>query len=133
MLCSSALKVYKEKTEVLPPQAYEMYGDDYRALTGLIPEDGRGSFVAFDCPRRLYLDTGLRPAFRFFTLQQWMSVNSPAFAERIHREFAESDVEWVMTFNLYTTPLVTSDIIEAKYELVAQSGNGIYRLYRLAD
>ena len=133
VLCSSALKVYKEKTEVLPPQAYEMYGDDYRALTGLIPEDGRGSFVAFDCPRRLYLDTGLRPAFRFFTLQQWMSVNSPAFAERIHREFAESDVEWVMTFNLYTTPLVTSDIIEAKYELVAQSENGIYRLYRLAD
>ena len=133
VLCSSALKVYKEKTEVLPPQAYEMYGDDYRALTGLIPEDGRSSFVAFDCPRRLYLDTGLRPAFRFFTLQQWMSVNSPAFAERIHSEFAESDVEWVMTFNLYTTPLVTSDIIEAKYEFVAQSENGIYRLYRLAD
>ena len=132
VLASSALKVYKAHTEILPMQAYEIYGDDYHELTDMIPEDGRESFVAFDCPRRLYLDTGLRPAFRFFTLQQWMSVNSPAFAETIHREFDESGVEWVLTFNLYSVPLVTTDIIEAKYVCVAQSENGIYRLYHLA-
>ena len=128
---SSALKVYKDKTEVLPPQAYEDYGDDYLPLIALIPEEGRESFIAFDCPRRIYLETGLRPALRFFTLQQWMCVNSPAFADKLRAEFDESDIEWVLTFSIYNVPLATDSIIEAKYELVAESENGIYKLYHL--
>ncbi len=133
VLVSSGLKIYKEKTEVQPAQAYEDYGDDYMPLLEMIPEEGRDSFVAFDCPRRLYLQSGLRPAFRFFTLQQWMCVNSPAFAETIRSEFAESNVEYVMTFNLYSVPLATSDIIAEKYTLVANSEYGLYSLYRLND
>lgn len=128
---SSALKVYKDKTEVLPPQAYEDYGDDYLPLIELIPEDGRESFIAFDCPRRIYLETGLRPSLRFFTLQQWMCVNSPSFAEALRTEFDESNIEWVLTFSIYSEPLAAEDIIEAKYSLVAQSENGIYKLYHL--
>lgn len=128
---SSALKVYKDKTEVLPPQAYEDYGDDYLPLIELIPEDGRESFIAFDCPRRIYLETGLRPSLRFFTLQQWMCVNSSSFAEALRTEFDESSIEWVLTFSIYSEPLAAADIIEAKYSLVAQSENGIYKLYHL--
>lgn len=130
---SSALKVYKDKTEVLPPQAYEDYGDDYLPLIELIPEDGRESFIAFDCPRRIYLETGLCPSLRFFTLQQWMCVNSPSFAEALRTEFDESEIKWVLTFNIYSEPLATEDIIEEKYTLVAQSENGIYRLYRFSE
>lgn len=128
---SSALKVYKDKTEVLPPQAYEDYADNYLPLIELIPEDGRESFIAFDCPRRIYLETGLRPSLRFFTLQQWMCVNSSSFAEALRTEFDESSIEWVLTFSIYSEPLAAADIIEAKYSLVAQSENGIYKLYHL--
>lgn len=132
VLLSCTAKIYKEKILVYPPQALENYGDDYMPLLAMIPEDSRGSFVAFDCPRRLYLQSGLRPAFRFFTLQQWMSINSPAFAETIRREFDESGVEWVMTFDLYhNIPLVTTDIIAAKYTRVAVSSGGLYSLYHL--
>ncbi len=131
VLISCGTKIYKEKTLVYPPQALEDYGDDYMPLLAMIPTDGRESFVAFDCPRRLYLQSGLRPAFRFFTLQQWMCVNSSVFAETIHREFDESDIEWVLTFDLYHTPLVTTDIIAAKYTRVAVSDGGLYSLYHL--
>ena len=131
VLVSCTAKIYKEKTLVYPPQALENYGDDYMPLLDMIPEEGRGSFVAFDCPRRLYLQSGLKPAFRFFTLQQWMCVNSPSFAETLHREFDESGIEWVLTFDLYHTPLVTTDIIAAKYTRVAVSPGGLYSLYHL--
>lgn len=131
VLFSCGTKIYKEKTIVYPPQAREDYGDDYMPLLDMIPEDGRGSFVAFDCPRRLYLQSGLRPAFRFFTLQQWMCVNSSVFAETIHREFDESNIEWVLTFDLYHTALVTTDIIAEKYTRVAVSDGGLYSLYHL--
>ena len=131
VLFSCGAKIYKEKTIVYPPQAREDYGDDYMPLLDMIPEDGRGSFVAFDCPRRLYLQSGLRPAFRFFTLQQWMCVNSSVFAETIHREFDESNIEWVLTFDLYHTALVTTDIIAEKYTRVAVSDGGLYSLYHL--
>jgi hypothetical protein len=80
----------------------------------MISEDRRDSFVAFDCHRRLYLQSGLRPAFRFFTLQQWMCVNSSAFAETLRSEFAKSDVEYVMTFDLDSEPSPTNDIIAEK-------------------
>lgn len=133
VLISCGAKVYKEKTLVYPPQALEEYGDDYIVLLDRIPENERDSFVAFDCPRRIYLKGDIMPAFRFFTLQQWMSTNSPAFAETIYREFDECNVKWVMTFNLYHTPLVTSDIISEKYTLVAQSEYGLYSLYRLNE
>ena len=99
----------------------------------MISEDRRDSFVAFDCHRRLYLQSGLRPAFRFFTLQQWMCVNSSAFAETLRSEFAKSDVEYVMTFNLDSEPYATSDIIAEKYTLVANSEHNLYSLYRLND
>ena len=131
VLFSCGAKIYKEKTVVYPPQAREDYGDDYMPLLDMIPEDGRGSFVAFDCPRRLYLQSGLRPAFRFFTLQQWMCVNSSVFAETIHREFDESNIEWLLTFDLYHTALVTTDIIAEKYTRVAVSDGGLYSLYHL--
>lgn len=132
-LMSAGLKAYKAKTLIMPPQAYEMYGDDYISLLAMIPEDERGSFVAFDCPRRIYLETGLRPAFRFFTLQQWMSINSEKFAGMIHAEFAQSNIKWVLTFNIYHQPLVTTDIIDASYELVGISENGLFQLYRLKE
>lgn len=133
VLVSCGAKVYKEKTLVYPPHALEEYGDDYMVLIEQIPQAERNSFVAFDCPRRLYLKADIMPAFRFYTLQQWMATNSAAFAETIHSEFDECDVKWVMTFNLYHSQLVTSDIIGEKYTLVAQSEYGLYSLYRLNE
>lgn len=133
LLISCSAKIIKDKTVVYPPQSREDYGDDYMPLLAMIPEDERESFIAFDCPRRLYLQSGLKPSFRFFTLQQWMSVNSEKFAEMLHTEFEESNVKWVLTFELYDVPLVTTDIINEKYTHIASSEYGIYSLYRLNE
>ena len=133
VLVSSGLKIYRLETDYKKPTAYayEDYGDDCTTLISFIPEDERDSFVAFDCPRRLYLKTGIKPAFRFFTLQQWMSSHSESFTETLRSEFEESNVKWVMTFNLYSDPFVTTDIINEKYTQVAETENGMYRLYCL--
>lgn len=133
VLISCAAKIYKDKTVVYPPQSREEYGDDYMPLLDMIPDDERDSFIAMDCPRRLYLKSDLKPAFRFFTLQQWMSVNSADFAAMLHDEFAESRVRWVLRFELYDVPLVTEDVIAESYTRVASSPAGIYSLYRLND
>lgn len=133
VLISCAAKIYKDKTVVYPPQSREEYGDDYMPLLEMIPDNERDSFIAMDCPRRLYLKSGLKPAFRFFTLQQWMSVNSADFADMLHDEFAESRVRWVLRFELYDVPLVTEDVIAESYTRVASSPAGIYSLYRLND
>lgn len=133
LLISCSAKIIKDKTVVYPPQSREDYGDDYMPLLAMIPQEERESFIAFDCPRRLYLQSGLKPSFRFFTLQQWMSVNSERFAEMLHTEFEESNVKWVLTFELYDVPLVTTDIINENYTRVASSEYGIYSLYRLNE
>ena len=83
VLTSSAYKSYKGFVTEQPPQAYEYYGDEYQSLLALIPEDGRESFIAIDCPRRIYLENDLRPSLRFFTLQTWMGLNSEELQDMI--------------------------------------------------
>ena len=135
-VCMSVLLLYScilmRRSENFPHTAKnEYYEDGYSEILALIPDDGRDSFIAFDCPRRLYLDTGLRPSFRFFTLQQWMSSNSPGFAAKLHDEFDESRIEWVLTI----APVYhqADDILAARYECVAETEHGIYRLYHLTS
>ncbi len=122
---SSGAKFYREHIQT--PEPYETYLEDYNGLIELVPEGERDSFVAFDCPRRLYLDENIRPAFRFFVLQRWMIANNPSIAETIHSEFAESGVEWVLTMEY---PPV-QDILDKEYELIARTPYGLYSLYHI--
>lgn len=127
---SSGVKVYNFVTDGVSPQEQEVYEDDYSELVSLIPDDGRDSFVAINCARRLYLEEDIRPSFRFFTLQQWMSRDRPDFAEEMRDEFVEARVEWVLRLDITPLPLI-DEVIESDYTLVAQSEHGIYGLYRL--
>lgn len=122
---SSGAKFFREHIQT--PEPYETYIEDYRSLIKLIPEDGRKSFVAFDCPRRLYLNEDIRPAFRFFVLQRWMIDNNPSFAATLRNEFSESGIEWVLTMEY---PPV-QDILDAEYDLIARTPYGLYSLYHL--
>jgi hypothetical protein len=134
VLCSAGLKVYKKFTVRLPDSAYEDiidYGDDYSDLIAMIPEDGRESFIAFNCPRKLYLEAGIRPAFKYFTLQEWMIGNSPELGAEMNSEFLRSDIEWVLSFEADGTNSSTRQILEERYSLVAASEHSVYKLYHL--
>ena len=122
---SSCVKFYREHIQT--PEPYETYIEDYHDLIKLVPDDGRESFIAFDCPRRMYLDEDIRPAFRFFVLQRWMIVNNPSLADIMRSEFAESGIEWVLTMEY---PPV-QDILDAEYDLIARTPYGLYSLYHL--
>lgn len=134
VLLSSGLRVYKNYTVRLPPSAYEEivdYGDGYEELVAMIPREGRDSFVAFNCPRRLYLEQELRPAFRFFTLQQWMMDNSPGLRETMETEFRQAGIQWVLSFDADRVNTTARELLEEGYELVAQSPHQVYKLYHL--
>lgn len=134
VLLSSGLRVYKNYTVRLPPSAYEEivdYGDGYEELVAMIPREGRDSFVAFNCPRRLYLEQELRPAFRFFTLQQWMMDNSPGLRETMEEEFRQAEIQWVLSFDADEINTTVRQLLEEGYDLVAQSPHQVYKLYHL--
>ena len=134
VLLSSGLRVYKNYTVRLPDSAYEEivdYGDGYEELVALIPREGRDSFVAFNCPRRLYLEQELRPAFRFFTLQQWMMDNSPGLWETVEAEFRQAEIQWVLSFDADQVNTGVRELLEEGYDLVAQSPHQVYKLYHL--
>ena len=97
----------------------------------MIPREGRDSFVAFNCPRRLYLEQELRPAFRFFTLQQWMMDNSPSLSQTMEAEFRQAEIQWVLSFDADRVNTTARELLEEGYELVAQSPHQVYKLYHL--
>ena len=134
VLLSSGLRVYKNYTVRLPDSAYEEmvdHGDGYEELVALIPQEGRDSFVAFNCPRRLYLEQELRPAFRFFTLQQWMMDNSPSLSQTMEAEFRQAEIQWVLSFDADGVNAGVREMLEDGYDLVAQSSHQVYKLYHL--
>lgn len=134
VLLSSGLRVYKNYTVRLPDSAYEEivdYGDGYEELVALIPQEERDSFVAFNCPRRLYLEQELRPAFRFFTLQQWMMDNSPSLSQTMETEFRKAELRWVLSFDADGVNAGVREMLEEGYDLVAQSPHQVYKLYHL--
>ena len=134
VLLSSGLRVYKNYTVRLPDSAYEEivdYGDGYEELVALIPQEERDSFVAFNCPRRLYLEQELRPAFRFFTLQQWMMDNSPSLSQTMEAEFRQAEIQWVLSFDADGVNAGVREMLEEGYDLVAQSPHQVYKLYHL--
>lgn len=134
VLLSAGLRVYKNYTVRLPDAAYEEmvdYGDGYEELAALIPQEERDSFVAFNCPRRLYLEQELRPAFRFFTLQQWMMDNSPGLSQTMEAEFRQAEVQWVLSFDADGVNAGVREMLEDGYDLVAQSPHQVYKLYHL--
>lgn len=131
VLASCLYKTYKAFVTEQPAQAYEYYGDEYGSLLALLPEEGRESFIAIDCPRRIYLENDLRPDFRFFTLQTWMGLNSDEMQDRLCAELYESRVEWLLLMDMGQPRL--PELIRENYELIAESEKGIYELYKLKN
>ena len=132
LLASSGLKAYKSLTVYVPPQAYEDivdYGDDYSELVSMVPEEDRDSFVAFNCYRSLYLENDIRPAFRFFVLQQWMISNSPELEKQMTMEFNEADIKWVLSFEPDGANGYVREMLGDDYVCVAGTEHQAYRLY----
>ena len=132
LLASSGLKAYKNLTVYVPPQAYEDivdYEDDYSELVSMVPEEDRDSFVAFNCYRSLYLENDIRPAFRFFVLQQWMISNSPELGKKMTMEFKEADIKWVLSFEPDGANGYVREMLGDDYACVADTEHQAYRLY----
>lgn len=129
VFASCMYKIYNSFIVNHPTFDYEYYGDECESLIALLPEDGRESFVAIDCPRSIYLEYDLCPALRFFTLQTWMGSNNVEFLDMFCKELDESNVRWILYMDV-DKPRIP-ELISKKYELVGVSKYGVFKLYTL--
>lgn len=60
-----------------------------------IPEDYKESFIAYNCTHDIYIYNDIRPYYRFFTLQDFESKNSPSLQVKLREEFS-GDVKWIL-------------------------------------
>ncbi len=72
------------------------FEDPYAALLGKIPQNERDSFVAYNCTTNIYLLHGLKPACRFFYLQDWMVEQGPGLRPRLVADFERRGVKWIL-------------------------------------
>ncbi|MGI6243843.1 MAG: hypothetical protein ACOYJK_09995 [Prevotella sp.] len=60
-----------------------------------IPEDYKDSFIAYNCTHDIYIYNDIRPYYRFFTLQDFESKNSPSLQAKLKEEF-NGNVKWIL-------------------------------------
>lgn len=99
----------------------------YRAFLSDVPKTYKQSFVAYNCHSDFYLYEGIRPACRFFTLQDFESQSSPSLRQKQRADFGRCAAEWIM---VQGTAQRITDILEKRYRVVKADKNAGLRLYR---
>lgn len=97
----------------------------------LIPEEEKESFIAWNCPMGLYLEENLHPYYKYFFLQDWLGSRSESLNAEIHDVFFEGDVKWILISE--TEGVTIEDVLDLKYECVAEQTDTGYKLYTLKN
>lgn len=107
--------------------------DDWSDLIEKLPKDYKNSFVAYNCYPKIYLEEDIKPACRFFVLQDFASSCNENLIPKVVKSFDEANVKWILVLktNRY---FVIQDMINEKYEVydkkTCADGNE-YVLYKL--
>ena len=96
-------------------------------LIDSIPEEERDSFVAYECPVRLYLKCDILPYYRYFILQDFQARVSEELQKRIYELYSSGDVKWILTID--EAPDVIEEVLDKRYDCV-KTAEG-YLLYHL--
>lgn len=116
--------------------SYHLYDTLYRENTALatyrsflkdIPPSYKQSFVAYNCNPDFYLYEDIRPACRFFTLQDFESKSSPTLNQIMRESFGRCDAEWIMVAGKAER---ISDILAKRYKVVKEDKVNRLALYR---
>ncbi len=111
----------------------------YRQLidfSSQIPEDERGSVVAYNANPTIYLDMDISPACRFFAYQDWQAKFSESYVELLNEEFKTKKPLWIIVYSNKDTYI--QGILDTEYEVVSSEPefssleDNTLTLYRLA-
>ena len=112
----------------------------YRQLidfSSQIPEDERGSVVAYNANPTIYLDMDISPACRFFAYQDWQAGFSESYVELLNEEFKTKKPLWIIVYSNKDTYI--QGILNTEYEVVSSEPefssleDNTLTLYRLAQ
>lgn len=104
--------------------------DSYKYMTECIGDGYRKNFIAYNCDAGIYINYGLTPCCRFFSVQDWAVKNDVCMKKSLIDGFSSCNAEWLLIEGDLKTALVR-DIIAGKYELVRHNPGSEMRLYRL--
>ena len=108
------------------------FSDPYAKLMALVPADERDSFVAYNCATNIYLRYDMKPAYRFFYLQDWMAYQGPSLRKLLLDDFGSCRAKWIMTQGDVASMNI-SGLLASRYELVGRSEPFGVALFRLRD
>lgn len=101
-------------------------------LTSYIPADERDSVFGYDVSAAWFLQAGITPCFKIFTLQESWAAHYPEFGRQINEMMLTSPPKWVVIHNI---DIIESrqflNIINTGYTQIAQHGYDL--LYRRKD
>ena len=98
----------------------------------LVPTDERDSFVAYNCATNIYLRYDMKPAYRFFYLQDWMAYQGPSLRRLLLDDFGSCRAKWIMTQGDVGSMNI-GGLLASRYELVGRSEPFGVALFRLRD
>lgn len=68
----------------------------FREIVKQLPEDYKKSFLAYNCPPDIYIYENIKPACRFFTMQDWEVHCSSTLEPKMNVALEESKPEWIV-------------------------------------
>lgn len=111
------------------------FEQDAKDLYALVPEEDRGSFMAYRVEPKWYVYTGALPSMRFYFLQEILADADPAVMDEIVAEFESDPPKWLVLY--YNRPFSppydarVAAIFESEYAFVDAKGQ--YQLLRLKE
>ena len=93
-----------------------------------IPEAEKDSFIAYNTESDLYLQTGIKPCYPYFTMQDWAASQSTLLTEMLVDRYANGTATWILVRGTPETTLI-HDTLKNRYHPVRTEKD--YTLYRI--
>ena len=103
---------------------------EWEPLVKQIPEKDESSFVCYgqDQFKEIYPRTGLLPCYRYYVIQDWLSIFDPVIQADMDAEFESRKATWILKDQYYSRYI---EILKGDYYVYDRTGN--YMLYRKMD
>lgn len=93
-----------------------------------IPEAEKDSFIAYNTESDLYLQTGIKPCYPFFTMQDWAASQSASLTKMLVDRYSNGNATWILVHGTPETTLIW-DTLQSRYHPVRTENS--YTLYRI--
>ena len=138
LLCCAALFFFGHSanaSRISERKNLDQFADDARTLYAQVPEEDRGSFMAYRVESKWYVFTEALPCMRFYFLQETLGQADPRVMDEIVETFEQNPPRWLVIY--YNRPFSppyderVQAIIDSRYAFV--DARGEYQLLRLTD